>query len=375
MAPISAFARFGLDGNMEIVAFRAEVPTRKLSDFDTVRRALETIPPIPRTPLQGTENSQINGQAVSHRSPTAYQAKDKLQRVEAETSSTVPIVSRDETNKKATGGTRPDITQGQSSQPPSVPETSSPNSPPRTKRQSDDFVNEASTARSHELMCVSRGSNPLFRYEQKTFISPQMPIRQEIADNWNYQLRERFEDALRNMLQDLDSPPMCLAVECMMAGKDPRRMKPCIIVTCDSEELRKTLSKAIKKLSWISSSGLQCIAIVQPIRELQNVSDSSITALAIFIPSGLMISLLIWFLWYKIRHTNDRRMTDVENVVAETAHVSSLGSLDHRRSVGNFNGRRIISRLSVHAEEPEDQIPTMANREATVTTTMGKSFA
>ena len=329
--PFIALVHLESNGNMEVVAFRADVSTKNLRAIDKVRRALERCPPVPRTPFAGIGDSQTNGAAACHRPSIQPHAKDAVQQVS--TSPTVDVISPAEP-KTAT----PTLDQQVSSNPeqslhrPSAPiaQVVPQSSSQQPSEQPHSTTDEAPETTRHALIRVSRGKHPLFRYEQKAFISPQMPIRPEIVDNWNYQLKERFEDALRNTLQDLDSPVMCLAVECMMAGTDPRQLRPCIIVTCDSEPLQKKLSKVIKRLSWISSSGLRCMAIVQPVRELTSLSSGQIAGLVLG-SIGVLFAIIALPLWCRIRR--QRRHTIREEMV-ERPNLRTIeeGNMSHTTS-------------------------------------------
>ena len=139
---------------------------------------------------------------------------------------------------------------------------------------------QAEPAHFPKLTQVSKGKHPLFRYKQKAYISPTMPMSQDILDRWELRIKLRLEDAICQTMHDMNATDGSLSIDCFMAGHTESNLKPTIVIGCSTDRLRRKLLKQIKRFVWIPENGFECM-VIEGLTPMLAASSTSVTSSAL----------------------------------------------------------------------------------------------
>ena len=161
---------------------------------------------------------------------------------------------------------------------------------------------------------VSRGRHRIFRFKETAYISPNMPMSPEVVDMWENHVKARLEDAICQTLRSTHEEG--LAMHCMMASETARNFKPTIVIFCATETARRSLTKHIKRFSWIPQTRLRCMVVIAPITPLSGLSTASVAGIASAV-SLTVLAILVALFWAirlsRIRwKAKNRETADVE---------------------------------------------------------------
>lgn len=161
-----------------------------------------------------------------------------------------------------------------------APEEAQPEPLTHTNSLATSTAGKTSESSTADTVATSILLLPSVFFTSKIHVAPTMHIEEELQVIWD----QRVRVTLREILLHEITAGSCVQ-ELMMAGKDPFRLKPTIVVTCGNVKTQKLVKKVFRKQSWLKDflkeKGMRFVAVVQPVHLSSTYANTTIIATTI----------------------------------------------------------------------------------------------
>ena len=173
---------------------------------------------------------------------------------------------------------------------------------PKLPEQPMNLVQRKLDEPTHETkpLEISLGRSTLFRLQKTAYVSPHLPLGQDIVDIWENELRGRLDIEIQRTGRS-PQPDMSIVTHCMMAGKSESQLSPHIVTYCNKPALCKKLAKEVRKFDWIPKSGLRCMITPRPVPRLSNLSAGAVAGIIIGVFSAIVVFIGALFQILRLR--------------------------------------------------------------------------